>query len=265
MNHVRKCIGEVVSSARASWYDDLVAPELYDDDDDECRAAEDSSRVRALSDAVTIINDDAGNMTRYGRHCSGCDTVVFDHSFEDRRLLEMLPSPNAAFDKLLLFSDTVHFDSVAVAVNRGWRPAFEFVWDLRQCWLVPGRPLTQHKTCRVFCGTDVEFQDAFIKRGNNDGHLSSIYRCSNTAYKSKTDGIQYEKPIEWVAAILKSINAKKVLDMFAGGGGVLMSCLRGGIPYCGFEIDPERCGMMERRYDKFIASRKNHEDNPKGH
>lgn len=246
---MRKCVREVVASARASWYDDLVAPDLYDCDDDDARNEPDATdNVTVLDNNVTIINDDAGNMMEYGAHCSTCDTVVFDHSFEDERALDMLPSPNASFDKLLLFSDTVHFDSVAVAVQRGWRPAFEFVWDLRQCRLVPGRPLSQHKTCRVFGGGDVDFRDAHIERGGNDGHLSSIYRCSNTAYKRRSEGIQYEKPVEWVAAILQAVGARKVLDMFAGGGGVLMSCLKIGIPYCGFEIDPERCGMMEQRY-----------------
>lgn len=256
MDSVRSRLDDVIRSARSSWYDDLVAPDLYDGGDDARRGAAVSPRVTRLDDAVTIINDDVGNMARYGGHCSDCDTVVFDHSFESGRLLDMLPPPNASFDKLLLFSDAVHFDSVAVAVQRGWRPAFEFVWDLRQCWLVPGRPLAQHKTCRVFCRADVDFRESHIKRENNeDGHLSSIYRCSNTAYKRKTEGIQHEKPVEWTAAILKSIGAKKVLDMFAGGGGIMMSCLRAGILYCGFEIDPERCGMMERRHNAFISEK----------
>ncbi len=235
---------------KPAWFDDLVGghPQLVDSDE----AGEEagiSPRVIVLDENNTIINDDVRNMAGYRSYCSICDTVVFDHSFEDKELLDLLPHPSGNMDKLLLFSDAVHFDSVAVAVERGWRPGFEFVWDLCQCWLVPGRPLSQHKTCRVFSSSaDVDFKKTLL----NKKHLSSIYRCSNTALKRNTTGIQYEKPVEWVAAILKAVGARKVLDMFAGGGGIMMSCLQSGIPYCGFEIDRERCGIIQRRY--FAAS-----------
>ena len=250
---IRMLRGVDSGERKPAWFDDLVGghPQLVDSDE----AGEESGispRVIVLDENNTIINDDVRNMAGYRSYCSICDAVVFDHSFEDRKLLDLLPHPSGNMDKLLLFSDAVHFDSVAVAVERGWRPGFEFVWDLCQCWLVPGRPLSQHKTCRVFGSADVDFNKSLLQ--DNVRHLSSVYRRSNTVLKRNTSGIQYEKPVEWVAAILVAVGARRVLDMFAGGGGIMMSCLQAGIPYCGFELDSERCGIIQRRHSNPFES-----------
>lgn len=223
-----------------------------------------------------------GEKIYLGRHSLLCgdstketpfgDTIIFDHNFDDENLLFFIPPPDSA-KNLLLFSDAFHFGSVSTAMAKGWIPRFEFVWDCVQSWYVPGRPLGRHKTCFCF-GADINqvynTETAIIQDGkkrkvrvvsNSRGkslnvpyiggsHIATCYQRSNTQLK-KNNAFKYEKPVEWIGAILKFCNASSVYDMFAGSGCAIIACDQLDMTWNGVEIDPILCQNIVNRFKKY--------------
>src|SRR5699024_5999383 len=132
--------------------------------------------------------------------------------------------------KLLVLWDFKRFALAGwSAIQKGWTPQYEFIWDNVQSWYTPNRPLQRHKALGVF-GDDPFFDTdkGIIKdrkkrqaktvsntRGESDyvpldgaKHIATVEQFPNT---QQTNEHAHGKPIEWITAIFNGIGGKNYL------------------------------------------------------
>ncbi len=200
------------------------------------------------------------------------DVCVFDPPYEVESLYaDAMPSASPD-KKLLVFWDFKRFAIAGhAAIERGWVPQYELIWDNVTSWYTPNRPLARHKACGVF-GDDPRwrFDDAIIRDGktreakrvsNTRGeyeytplegavHLRTVEAFPTTA---ESGGHAHSKPIAWIEAIFNGLGGNVYFDAFAGSGSTLIACEKTGRIARLMELDPRYVDVIVRRWQEFAG------------
>jgi len=173
-------------------------------------------------------------------------------------------------NRLLVMWDFKRFADAAVsAVNCGWTPQYEFIWDCVQSWYTPNRPLQRHKALGVFSADSFfNTQTSIISDGKNRGkkrivkntrgssdytpmdgakHISTVEQFPNTQQK---DEHGHGKPIQWIGAILGGINGCVIFDAFCGSGAFMVTAHQLNRKCYAMELDPQYCQVIIDRMMK---------------
>ena len=195
------------------------------------------------------------------------DRLIFDPPYEIEELYQsaMLPQkPNA---KLVTFWDFKRFAVAAKsALDFGWSPLYELIWDNVTSWYTPNRPLARHKACGIY-GDDPlwNFDKAIIKDGKKreakkvsntrgdcdyvplDGavHLRTVESFPTTA---ENGGHAHSKPMAWIEAIFNGLGGEVYLDLFAGSGTTIIGCEIIGAKACAVELNPAMVDVCIKRW-----------------
>ena len=200
------------------------------------------------------------------------DTIIFDPPYEITELYNNIPINTGA--SLLNFYDYKRFAIQAIkAVEQGYTPQYEFIWDCCQSWYNINRPLARHKCCAVYKddpywnydkaiisdGKERKHQKGTNSRGNYnyeplDGavHLRTVESFPNTALK---DNNGYGKPVQWISALLQGVDASVVLDMFGGSGTTLIYCEQLGITSYTIELNSEYVSNIINRWEQLTGEK----------
>ena len=298
----------------AGWDEELLALELSDlremdfdlgltgFDEDELAAlledeiteglTDDDEVPEAPEDPVTVL----GDIWILGRHRLMCgdstsidaveklmdgsewDVCVFDPPYELTNLYSDAMLPSSDGKKMVVMWDFKRFAvAPAAALNAGWEPQYEFIWDCVQSWYTPNRPLARHKAIGVF-GDDPFFDTdlAIINDGKKreakrvsntrgsmnykplDGakHIATVEAFPNTA-ENDTHG--HGKPMDWITAIFNGIGGKTYLDLFGGSGSTLIACEKTARDCRIMELDPRYCDVIIKRWQDFTGQKAIHE------
>ena len=206
------------------------------------------------------------------------DRLIFDPPYEQEVLYStaMLPSKEQA--KLVVFWDFKRFAVAAkCAIEFGWSPLYELIWDNVTSWYTPNRPLARHKACGIF-GDDPKwnFDKAIIKDGKKresktvsnsrgdcdyvplDGavHLRTVESFPTTSEKG---GHAHSKPMKWIEAIFRGIGGNIYLDLFGGSGSTLMACEMTGAKSLVMEMNPQSVDVIVARWQDFTGKQAIHE------
>ena len=203
------------------------------------------------------------------------DTILFDPPFENEQFYKDIYCPEKE-QSILVFSDYKHWGAaIKGAMDAGWTPLFEFIWNNIQSWYTQNRPLAQHKTCYVFSdlkkwnfdkaiiNDDIKRRKSHSKnaagRGEydyvplkNGKHLSTVFDFSNTLLH---DEHGQGKPVKWIAAILNGLNSQNVFDAFSGSGTGIIACEQTEKNCFAMEIEPKHCDQAIKRYEKFTGKK----------
>lgn len=169
--------------------------------------------------------------------------------------------------RLLVMWDCKRFATAPqAALDCGWTPQYELIWDCVQSWYTPNRPLQRHKTLGVF-GDDPYFdtEKAIIYDGKDRGqkrnvqntrggyeytplngakHISTVEQFPNT---QQTDEHGHGKPVQWIVAILAGLEGDLVYDAFCGSGAFMVAAHQLNRKCYGMELDPKYCDVIVKR------------------
>ena len=253
---------------------------------DEPEAEETEEPSETPEDPETVIGDvwelgehrllcgDSTNTSDVEKLMDGkdADVIVFDPPYELENLYtEAMPIPKDN-QKLLVMWDFKRFAlAPAKAMEAGWEPQYEFIWDNVQSWYTPNRPLQKHKSIGVF-GNDPYFdtENSVIMDGKKreakkvkntrgecdyvpiDGgkHIATVEAFPNT---QQNDDHGHGKPVVWVSAIFGGVGGSLYLDLFGGSGASLVSCMIKNKTCYTMELDPRYCDVIVNRYVKFCV------------
>ena len=205
-----------------------------------------------------------------GQHWNVC---VFDPPYEVETLYsDAMPTP-AAGQKLIVMWDFKRF-AVApkCALDAGWLPCYELVWDCVQSWYTPNRPLQRHKSIGVF-GDDPTFNtdEGIIRDGKDRGerrtvkntrgksdyqpmdgakHLATVESFPNTC---QNDSHAHGKPVQWIEAVFNGLGGELFLDLFGGSGTSIIACEKTGRACCTMELDQKYCDVIVKRWQDFTG------------
>jgi hypothetical protein len=243
-------------------------------------------------DPVTVM----GDVWILGRHriaCGDCtdqlvvsralngaswDGLVFDPPYEIEELYTSAMLPSMPGKKLLTFWDFKRFATASKsAIDFGWAPLYEFIWDNVTSWYTPNRPLARHKACGVF-GDDPrwEFDKAIIRDGKKrvaktvtntrgssnyiplDGavHIRTVESFPTT---SEGGGHAHSKPMAWIQAIFNGMGCSTMLDLFSGSGTTLIACEATGMTAHAIELNPAYVDVAVKRWQDFTGKTAIHE------
>jgi DNA modification methylase len=215
-----------------------------------------------------LLCGDSTNITDVEKLMNGenADTYIIDPPYEMEHLYHdsisiLVKNKNY---KLLIMWDFKRFAIASkIAIDCGWNPLYEFIWDNCQSWYTPNRPLQRHKALGVF-GDDPEFdtESSIIidnkDRGNkrevkntrgsyeytpihNGKHISTVEQFPNTQEK---DAHGHGKPIKWISAIILGIKSKFIYDAFCGSGAFMVASHQLKRKCYGMELDPKYCQVI---------------------
>jgi hypothetical protein len=210
------------------------------------------------------------------------DGLVFDPPYEIEELYTSAMLPSETGKKLLTFWDFKRFAVASKsAMEFGWNPLYEFVWDNVTSWYTPNRPLARHKACGVF-GDDPrwEFDKAIIRDGKKreaktvtntrgtsnyvplDGavHLRTVESFPTT---SENGGHAHSKPIAWIIAIFNGMGCSAMLDLFSGSGTTIIACQSTGRTAYAIELNPAYVDVAVKRWQDFAGKQAIHESSGK--
>ena len=243
-------------------------------------------------DPVSVI----GDVWILGRHriaCGDCtdplvvsralngaswDGLVFDPPYEIEELYTSAMLPAEPGKKLLTFWDFKRFAVASKsAMEFGWNPLYEFIWDNVTSWYTPNRPLARHKSCGVF-GDDPrwEFDKAIIRDGKKreaktvtntrgtsnyvplDGavHLRTVESFPTT---SENGGHAHSKPMAWIVAIFNGMGGATMLDLFSGSGTTIIACESTGRTAYAIELNPAYVDVAVKRWQDIAGKQAIHE------
>ena len=200
------------------------------------------------------------------------DILIFDPPYEVEELYKLAMLPSEPEKKLIIFWDFKRFAVASyAALNAGWIPQYELIWDNVTSWYTPNRPLARHKSAGVF-GNDPKwnFDAAIIRDGKRreaktvknsrgscnykplDGavHLRTIESFPTTQESSEH---AHSKPIAWIEAIFNGVGGLIYLDLFGGSGSTLIACQKTGRKARLMEIDPRYCDVIIKRWQDFTG------------
>lgn len=206
------------------------------------------------------------------------DRLIFDPPYEIEDLYFSAMLPQKPESKALVFWDFKRFGIAAKsAMEFGWAPLYEFIWDNVTSWFTPNRPLARHKACGVF-GDDPTwiFDAAIIRDGKKreakkvtntrgdcdyvplDGavHLRTVEAFPTT---SENGGHAHSKPMAWIEAIFRGMGGDSYLDMFAGSGSTIIGCEITGSRAHAIELNPAYVDVAVERWQAFTGKQAIHE------
>lgn len=221
-----------------------------------------------------LVCGDSTSQTDIEKLLNGCtcDVYVFDPPYDLVELYQnAMPVKNNDSQKLVLMWDFKRFGVAShMAIEAGWNPLYEFIWDCCQSWYTPNRPLARHKSIGIF-GDNEHFNTdlAIIKDGKNRGnkktvkntrgsyeytpldgakHISTVEQFSNC---QERDEHGHGKPVSWITPIFAGIGGNIYLDLFGGSGSTIIACEKLNKKSYTMEIEPKNCDMIVQRYKKF--------------
>jgi hypothetical protein len=201
------------------------------------------------------------------------DVCVFDPPYEIETLYSDAMPTARENKKLIVMWDFKRFAVAPTsAINAGWNPLYEFIWDCVQSWYTPNRPLARHKSIGVF-GDDPFFDTgkSIIIDGKKreskivsntrgecnytplDGakHIATVEAFPNT---QQTDEHGHGKPIKWIKAIFAGIGGNVYLDLFGGSGSTLIACEQLGNDCYMMELSPIECDRIIARWEMYTGN-----------
>ena len=197
----------------------------------------------------------------------GWDVLVFDPPYENEMLYKSAIIPQSPRKKLILFWDFKRFCvAPSCAMNAGWIPQYELIWDNVTSWFTPNRPLARHKACGIF-GDDPKwnFDKAIIRDGKSreakvvfntrgkckyiplDGavHLRTVESFPTT---NESEGHAHSKPLQWISAIFQGVGGNVFLDLFSGSGTTIIACEQLGRKCRAIELNPGYVAVAIQRW-----------------
>jgi DNA modification methylase len=206
------------------------------------------------------------------------DRLIFDPPYEIEDLYSTAMMPVKTGAKLLTFWDFKRFATASKsAIDFGWSPLYELIWDNVTSWYTPNRPLARHKACGVF-GDDPlwKFDEAIIRDGKKrdakkvsntrgdcnyvplDGavHLRTVEAFPTT---SENGGHTHSKPMAWIEAIFRGMGGSVYLDLFGGSGSTIIGCEITGATACAIELNPAYVDVSVKRWQDFTGKQAIHE------
>ena len=210
------------------------------------------------------------------------DRLIFDPPYEIEELYATAMLPQKQGAKLIVFWDFKRFAIAAkVAMEFGWVPLYELVWDNVTSWYTPNRPLARHKSCGIF-GDDPKwnFDAAIIRDGKNrqaktvtntrgdcdyiplDGavHLRTVESFPTT---TENGGHAHSKPMKWIEAIFRGVGGKKYLDLFGGSGSTVIGCEIVSATAFVMELNPDSVDVIINRWQEFTGKTATHAETGK--
>jgi DNA modification methylase len=210
------------------------------------------------------------------------DRLVFDPPYEIEELYSTAMLPQKQGAKLISFWDFKRFAIASkTAMEFGWTPLYELIWDNVTSWYTPNRPLARHKACGIF-GDDPKwnFDNAIIKDGkkresktvtnsrgdceykplNGAVHLRTVESFPTTAERG---GHAHSKPIKWIEAIFRGVGGNSYLDLFGGSGSTLIGCEIIKTKSYTMEISPNFVDVIIKRWQDFTGKTAAHATNGK--
>lgn len=200
------------------------------------------------------------------------DVFVFDPPYEVERLYREAMPIQQDGKKLVVMWDFKRFALAShMAIQSGWEPQYEFIWDNVQSWYTPNRPLQRHKALGVFAddpffdtslaiihdGKKREAKTVTNTRGesnyvplNGAKHIATVEAFPNT---QQNDSHGHGKPLKWIAAIFAGIGGSVYFDMFGGSGATLIACESLSKTCLTMELDPKYCDVIIRRWQDFTG------------
>jgi hypothetical protein len=210
------------------------------------------------------------------------DRLIFDPPYEMEELYATAMLPQKLGAKALVFWDFKRFGIAAKsAMEFGWSPLYELVWDNVTSWFTPNRPLARHKACGVFGDDPMWFFDAAIIR---DGKKREAKKVSNTRgdcdyvpldgavhlrtvesfpTTSENGGHAHSKPMAWIEAIFRGMGGANYLDLFAGSGSTIIGCEITGTRAHAIELNPAYVDVAVERWQDFAGKQAIHESSGK--
>lgn len=211
------------------------------------------------------------------------DVCVFDPPYEIESLYSDAMPPHKAGKKILVMWDFKRFGiAPKSAMDAGWEPLYEFIWDNVQSWYTPNRPLQRHKAIGAF-GDDPYFDteksiivdgkdrgsDRVVKntRGKSnykplDGakHIATVEAFPNT---QQSDEHGHGKPVKWVSAIFAGVGGDVYLDLFGGSGSSIIACEKNNQSCYMMELSPIDCDRIIRRWQDYTGKNAIHVESGK--
>lgn len=211
---------------------------------------------------------------------SDWDVCVFDPPYEIENLYSDAMQMAENNKKLITFWDFKRFGIASKsAIDAGWLPLYELIWDNVTSWFTPNRPLARHKACGIF-GDDPywQFEKAIIR----DGKIRTAKKVTNTRgdsdYKpldgavhlrtvesfpttSESSGHSHSKPIKWIEAIFRGVGGSLFLDLFGGSGTTIIACEHIGAKSFTMEMNPIYCDVIINRWENFTGKKAMLENN----
>lgn len=252
---------------------ETLAPEETEGDDD---IPDEAPPITVLGDlyelgAHRVLCGDSTDICNIENVMNGgqWDVCIFDPPYDEENLYDYIPTESDK--KLLVFWDFKRFAlAPKKAIDAGWNPQFEFIWDCCQSWYTPNRPLQRHKACGYFCKDPYfDTEKSIIKDGKDRGvarivkntrgdsnytpldgavHIRTVEQFPNTQQK---DDHGHGKPINWIQAISEGIGGVVYYDPFLGSGSTIIVCEKTGRKCYGMELDPKYCDVIVKRYVEF--------------
>jgi len=205
-----------------------------------------------FSGNIVICGDcaDSRVISYINNHRMNIDTYLVDPPFDNKMLYNVIPKNENDYEKLIILSSPRNYlDGIFIAIENGWTPSFEFIWDGCVSHNIDNSPLLRHKSAKCF-GSKYwnKLRGVYIDDDKPVNHLRKNYTHLQTVYKenfAKSDKIHpHEKPINWLSGIFGGIGSKHVLDYFAGSGNALFAAIDSGNMYTGIELDEDRCDAI---------------------
>lgn len=298
----------------AGWDEELLAIELADlremdfdlgltgFDEDELKALLAENTIEGNTDPDDVPDPPAqpvsviGDVWVMGNHriaCGDCtdqctvekvlngeewDRLIFDPPYEIEELYFSAMLPQKPESKALVFWDFKRFGIAAKsAMEFGWTPLYELIWDNVTSWFTPNRPLARHKACGVFGDNPTWIFDAAIIRDGKkreakkvtntrgdcnyvplDGavHLRTVESFPTT---SENGGHAHSKPMAWIEAIFRGMGGTNYLDLFAGSGSTIIACEITGSKAYAIELNPAYVDVTVKRWQDFTGKDAIHE------
>jgi DNA modification methylase len=231
-----------------------------------------------------VMCGDSTNVDSVSHLLGGNDwnALIFDPPYEMENLYfeAMLPQKEAA--KLISFWDFKRFAIAAKsAMEFGWAPLYELIWDNVTSWYTPNRPLARHKACGIFGDNATwDFDAAIIVDGKNrkpkkvtnsrgeceykplEGavHLRTVEAFPTT---QERENHAHSKPLKWIEAIFRGINKNSFLDLFGGSGSTLIGCEIIGAKSFTMELNPVFVDVIVKRWQDFTGKTATHAETGK--
>ena len=203
------------------------------------------------------------------------DVCIIDPPYDLPDLYGKAIPESSVGRKLVVMWDFKRFATAPLAaINAGWEPQYEFIWDCVQSWYTPNRPLARHKSIGVF-GDDPFFDTnlAIIHDGKDRGdartvrntrgdclyvplvgakHIATVEAFPNT---QQTDEHGHGKPVKWIEAIYNGLGGEVYLDLFGGSGSSIIACEKSGRKCYTMELDPHYTDVIVKRWEEFTGKK----------
>lgn len=171
------------------------------------------------------------------------------YDFDNDTWIDNLKYNKEGYPVLLMSSDK----QVARLVNK--IPNFRqfIIHDREQAVMIStSTPMSQHTIISLFCDHPSNY---FV---NCNDHFTTIIKCRKD-YKKAEDEMNSKmgKPLEVISQLLKHYSRKGdiVLDLFGGGGSVLVTCEQIDRTCYTMELDEFQCDLIVKRFEEFTGEK----------